>query len=75
MSSIHAAEAKSLRLLRLAACIAVSHIIIAVHALEARDGGSVSWRSLDVEARLDADAVLHVRERHELELSGDVTTF
>jgi Predicted membrane protein (DUF2207) len=43
-------------------------VVAAAQAAEAR---TIHWKSLAVTARLDADGVLHVRERHHVLMTGD----
>lgn len=57
-----------LPLLRLALLPAL--LLVASPLWAAARPHTLSWRHLDVEARLDADGVLHVRERHEMLLDG-----
>jgi hypothetical protein len=55
-------------LLKPKVCVLLAAGLLAASAAQARE---LHWKSLDVDARLDADGVLHVRERQHMVMTGD----
>jgi hypothetical protein len=53
------------------ACRALLCAALLAAAAPAADARTIHWKSLAVAARLDADGVLHVRERHHVVMTGD----
>jgi hypothetical protein len=55
----------------LRALLGAALLAAAAPAAQAAQARTIHWKSLAVTARLDADGVLHVRERHHVVMTGD----